>query len=96
MIPSIPKVNDIIIPKMPLKLTNLQLEFLRAVKNADIDILHLPIHWYTQISPFFLNRKVKKVLTIHDLTPILFPEMHTRDTSQNMEFIAEINKKQNR
>ncbi|MFY9637852.1 MAG: glycosyltransferase family 1 protein [Methanobacterium sp.] len=73
------KVNDIIIPKMPLKLTN-PIGIPRAVKNAHIDILHLPIHWYTQISPFFLNRKVKKVLTIHDLTPILFPEMHTRDT----------------
>ena len=73
------QVNEIIIPKMPLKLTN-PIGIPRAVKNAHIDILHLPIHWYTQISPFFLNRKVKKVLTIHDLTPILFPEMHTRDT----------------
>ena len=73
------RVNDIIIPKMPLKLTN-PIGIPRAVKNANIDILHLPIHWYTQISPFFFNRKVKKVLTIHDLTPILFPEMHTRDT----------------
>ena len=74
------QVNDIIIPKMPLKLTN-TFGIPLAIKNADIDILHFPIHWFTQISPFFFNPRVKKVLTLHDLTPILFPEMHTRDTA---------------
>ncbi len=72
--------NDIIIPDMPLKLTSI-LGIPRAIKNADIDILHIPVHWYNQTTPFFLNRDIKKVLTIHDLTPIQFPEMHTRETN---------------
>ena len=74
------QVNDIIIPEIPLKLTS-AIGIPQAVKNADIDILHVPVHWYNQITPFVLNRKIKKVLTIHDLTPILFPEMHTRETN---------------
>ena len=76
--------NDIIIPDIPFKLTS-ALGIPRAVKNADIDLLHIPVHWYNQITPFFLNRNIKKVITIHDLTPILFPEMHTRDTNITWE-----------
>lgn len=74
------QVNDIIIPEKPLKLTS-ALGIPQAVKNADIDILHIPVHWYNQVTPFVFNRKIKKVLTVHDLTPILFPEMHTRETN---------------
>ena len=76
--------EDIIIPDMPFKLTS-ALGIPRAVKNADIDLLHIPVHWYNQITPFFLNRNIKKVVTIHDLTPILFPKMHTRDTNITWE-----------
>ncbi len=78
------KVNDIIIPEMPLKLTS-AIGIPQAVKNAKIDILHIPVHWYNQITPFVLNREIKKVLTLHDLTPILFPEMHTRETNLTWE-----------
>ena len=74
------QVNDIIIPEKPLKLTS-AIGIPQAIKNADIDILHVPVHWYNQITPFVLNREIKKVLTLHDLTPILFPEMHTRETN---------------
>ena len=74
------QINDILIPEKPLKLTS-ALGIPQAVKNADIDILHVPVHWYNQITPFVLNREIKKVLTLHDLTPILFPEMHTRETN---------------
>jgi glycosyltransferase involved in cell wall biosynthesis len=74
------QVKDIIIPEMPLKLTS-AIGIPQAVKNADIDILHVPVHWYNQITPFLFNREIKKVLTLHDLTPILFPEMHTRETN---------------
>jgi glycosyltransferase involved in cell wall biosynthesis len=74
------QVKDIIIPEIPLKLTS-AIGIPQAVKNADIDILHVPVHWYNQITPFLFNREIKKVLTIHDLTPILFPEMHTRETN---------------
>lgn len=74
------QVNDIRIPEMPLKLTS-AIGIPQAVKNAEIDVLHVPVHWYNQITPFVLNREIKKVLTLHDLTPILFPEMHTRETN---------------
>ena len=74
------KINDIIIPEKPLKLTS-AIGLPQAVKNAHIDILHVPVHWYNQITPFVLNREIKKVLTVHDLTPILFPDMHTRETN---------------
>lgn len=74
------QINDILIPEKPLKLTS-ALGIPQAVKNADIDVLHIPVHWYNQITPFVLNRNIKKVLTVHDLTPILFPEMHTRETN---------------
>ena len=74
------QVNDILIPEKPLKLTS-AIGIPQAVKNADIDILHVPVHWYNQITPFVFNREIKKVLTLHDLTPILFPEMHTRETN---------------
>ncbi|MCE7699702.1 MAG: glycosyltransferase, partial [Methanobacterium paludis] len=74
------KTKDVIIPKIPLKLTNI-IGMPKAIKSADIDILHVPAHLHTQITPFFLNRNVKKILTIHDLIPLLFPEMYSRDTA---------------
>lgn len=52
----------------------------RAVHNSCLDVLHLPLHGMSQISPALLNPKVKCVMTIHDLTPMLFPEMHTQKT----------------
>lgn len=77
-------VNDIIIPEIPLKLTypiNIPL----AVKESNINILHVPAHWYSPDSLFLLNKRVKKVLTIHDLSPLLFHDMFTRDTAFNFE-----------
>lgn len=73
------KTHDVIIPKIPFKLINvLGLPYVIGKINADI--LHVPSHWHTQIMPFFLNQKVKKILTIHDLTPLLYPETHTKQT----------------
>lgn len=50
----------------------------RAVRDSDLDILHLPLMGVSQISPGLLNPRVKCVMTIHDITPMLHPEMHTR------------------
>lgn len=72
-------INDIIIPKIPLKLSY-PVNIPNAVKESDMDCLHVPAHWYSPDSLFFLDNKVKKILTIHDLTPILFPDMFTRET----------------
>ncbi len=73
------KDHEVIVPKIPFKLTNI-LGLPYAINKINMDVLHIPAHWHTQILPFFLNIKVKKVLTIHDLTPILFPETHTKQT----------------
>lgn len=70
--------NDIIIPKVPSRLTYpIGLPYI--IKKSKIDILHVPLHWPLQITPFFFNFNIKKVLTIHDLTPLLFPETHTKE-----------------
>jgi Glycosyltransferase len=39
--------------------------------------MHFPAHWHTQSSAFFLNRNVKKILTIHDLIPLLYPDSYS-------------------
>ena len=65
------KINDIIVPTLPLRF-NIPIGLSKAIKTDDLDVFHLPSHWPTQISPFFLNRNIKKVLTIHDIIPILF------------------------
>ena len=73
------KTNDIIIKKMSF-LTNL-LSMPHYINKSKIDVLHVPAHYHTQVSPFFLNRNIKKVMTIHDLTPLLFPETHIKKNS---------------
>ena len=65
------KINDSIVPTLPLRF-NIPIGLTRAIKDAEIDIFHLPSHWPTQITPLFRNINVKIVLTIHDLIPILF------------------------
>lgn len=68
-------VNDVIVDSIyfnpvipiinPIKLSN-------AIKETGIDVLHLPSHMVLQINPFLINSDVKKILTIHDLIPIIF------------------------
>lgn len=69
------EADEIIIPfpRIPLRETignNILLPF--KLRKYKLDIIHDP----SQISPFLFNPSPKKVLTIHDLTPILFPETH--------------------
>ena len=65
------KINDIIVPTLPSRF-NLPIGLSKAIKDANLNIFHLPSHWPTQISPFIRNVNVKKVITIHDLIPVLF------------------------
>jgi glycosyltransferase involved in cell wall biosynthesis len=67
------KINDVIIPSLPLKLTKFW-GMSQAIKKAEIEVFHFPSHWHTQISPFFLNSTVKKVLTVHDIIPLFFQD----------------------
>jgi len=47
-------------------------EIPRALKEIGVDIAIEPCHF----GPFNLPPEVKRVTIIHDITPILFPEMH--------------------
>jgi len=67
------KVNDVVINSLPFNIAN-PLSLSRSIKDRKIDVLHLPSHMFPQISPFFINKDVKKILTVHDLIPILFAE----------------------
>ncbi|HMK53515.1 MAG TPA: glycosyltransferase family 1 protein, partial [Methanobacteriaceae archaeon] len=46
------------------------------IKKSKLDILHIPEHHNKFSMPFFFN-KVPKIMTIHDLTPIIMPETHS-------------------
>ncbi|WP_042686793.1 glycosyltransferase family 4 protein [Methermicoccus shengliensis] len=67
--------HDVLVPRLP-SLMKFAVGLPYAVMKSGIDVLHVPSHWYNQLTPFLLNR-TKKVLTIHDLVPILLPETHT-------------------
>jgi len=45
----------------------------RLIRRLDADVVLEPCH----IGPFRLPKNVKRIVTIHDLTSILFPEFHT-------------------
>jgi len=68
--------KDVLIPHVPLNLT-CYIGMPYAVKKANVDVLHFPAHWHTQSLAFFLNRNVKKILTIHDLIPLLYPDSYS-------------------
>jgi glycosyltransferase involved in cell wall biosynthesis len=65
------KVNDIVVSSFPFNTLN-PLSLSKAIKDAELDVFHLPSHMFPQISPFYMHKKVTKILTIHDLIPILF------------------------
>lgn len=72
------KINDVIIPSLPLKLTT-PLGMPKAIEKTGVEVFHLPSHWHTQISPFFLNTSVKKVITVHDVIPLFFQDNLPRE-----------------
>lgn len=73
--------KEILIPHFPLKLT-CYMGMPYAIKKANVDVVHFPAHWHTQSTAFFLNRNVKKVLTIHDLIPLLYPDSYSRNLAK--------------
>lgn len=46
----------------------------QLVRELNLDLLHYP----NQFGGAFLPRSVKRVATLHDLTPMLFPHLHPR------------------
>lgn len=65
------EVNDVIIGSSRGKIVN-PFSLSKSLKTNEIDVLHLPSHMFPQVSPFYINTNVKKVLTIHDLIPLLY------------------------
>lgn len=78
------KVHDIVPPRRLLKVPKLIRNvcivpgMLYKVDQQNLDILHICHHHPIINTPFFLNKKSKKILTVHDLTPLFFPETHTK------------------
>jgi len=46
--------------------------YARLVRNLGLDLVHYP----NQFGGAFLPRSIKRVATLHDLTPLLFPQLH--------------------
>ena len=46
----------------------------RVARELALDIIHYP----NQFGGTFLPRSIRRVVTLHDLTPLLFPSMHPR------------------
>ncbi len=46
------------------------------LKKYNLSLLHFPTHCFFQIPHYFFG-KYKKIVTIHDLTPLLFSNTHT-------------------
>lgn len=69
------KIHDVIIPKPYLStLLSEILGLPNVIEKTNIDIIHFSHHWFTYVAPFFLNPRVKKIVTIHDLINLLFIE----------------------
>lgn len=68
------KANEIKTPKLPpILMESFGIPY--TINRSKIDVLHLPEHQSNFLTAFFIN-KVPKILTIHDLTPLLFPQTH--------------------
>lgn len=62
---------------IPKKLITGTFLFEKICRDYKLDVLHD----LGQISPFFFKSKTKKILTIFDLSPILFPQFFTKLTN---------------
>lgn len=74
-----------VITKVPFKFPKILIKLMQAfellyiIDRINVDILHFPSPPLIQTIPLFLL-KSKKILTIHDLTPLLYPETHLKRT----------------
>lgn len=46
--------------------------YARVARDLGLDLLHYP----NQFGGAFLSRRIKRVLTLHDITPLLYPRFH--------------------
>ena len=71
-----PRAHNIFFPKRLFlgTLTMFGVPYFWAARRHQLDLVHFP----NTVGSEFLPRSVKQVLTVHDLTPLLFPSMHPR------------------
>jgi glycosyltransferase involved in cell wall biosynthesis len=69
-----PRVRSVFIPITRLKMLQFGSEFpyFQLAKRLNLDVLHYP----NQFGGAFLPRSMKRIATLHDLTPLMFPKMH--------------------
>ena len=56
--------------------SRLLLEIPKAIRQINPDVVVEPCHF----GPFRISDKIKKVTFIHDITPVLFPQFHPRNS----------------
>ena len=72
-----PRAHPVFLPRARVKnliQAGLDLPYRRLARELKLDV----IHYTNQFGGAFLPRSVKRVATLHDLTPILFPRTHPR------------------
>jgi glycosyltransferase involved in cell wall biosynthesis len=69
-----PRVHNVFLRSNPMSRTLGMADFPYAglVRRLKLDLLHYP----NQFGGAFLPRHIKRVATLHDLTPLLFPRLH--------------------
>jgi glycosyltransferase involved in cell wall biosynthesis len=69
-----PRVRSVFVPITRFKMLQFGSEFsyFQLAKRMNLDVLHYP----NQFGGVFLPRSIKRIATLHDLTPLMFPKMH--------------------
>jgi glycosyltransferase involved in cell wall biosynthesis len=69
-----PRANNVFLPasKVSRTLGLADIPYTSLARRLELDLLHYP----NQFGGAFLPRRIKRVATLHDLTPLLFPHLH--------------------
>jgi glycosyltransferase involved in cell wall biosynthesis len=69
-----PNCDHVALPRVPLqRLAHcFDWPYARLARRLDLDLLHYP----NQFGGVFLPRRTRRVMTLHDITPLLFPAQH--------------------
>ena len=64
--------KDVVVPVLPLHLSKV-IGIPLAIKKCDMDLMHFPVHRCDDFFCYYLNAQIKKILTVHDLIPFIYP-----------------------
>jgi glycosyltransferase involved in cell wall biosynthesis len=82
-----PGANPVFLSAVPPKTLRMAgFAYARLVRHLRLDLLHFP----NQFGGPLLPRYVRRVATLHDLTPLLFPAMHPRTRVWGYKLMARI------